>query len=97
MTQPEFEIAWPTATRAHRREGDRVTKEKVETDPDRVIWKRVTAVHRPKCDVCIQAMEHGAPWFAPDPVAWERRGHGTLAYYCYHHAAPLRVLEGVEP
>jgi hypothetical protein len=97
MSQDMFDLPWPEAVaRAHRREGEAATKEKAVVDPDTVTWRRITTVARPKCDVCIQRMEHGARWAAPDPVAWERRGHGTLAFYCYFHAAPLRILEGVE-
>lgn len=97
MSQEMFDIHFPEPkAKGSRGEGVKATKEKVEVDPNKVTWKRITAVSRPKCDVCIQRMEHGAPWFAPDPVAYERIGHGTQVFLCYFHASPLRAGEGLE-
>lgn len=95
-TQEMFDIEFPDVRKARRGEGVKAVKEKAAVDHDTVTWRRITTVHRPKCDVCIQRMELGAPWYAPDPVAWERKGHGTLAYFCYFDAAPLRLAEGVD-
>jgi len=97
MSQEMFDLALPEPkVKAGRGEGVKATKEKAATDSEKVVWKRITTVSRPKCDVCIQRMEHGAPWFAPDPVAYERLGHGTQVFLCYFHAAPLRAGEGLE-
>ena len=94
MSQEPFDLAWPeAASPARQGEGNRKTKEAVTKD---VTWRKIDTVVRPKCDVCIGRMEHGAAWHAPDPVVWERTGHGTLAYLCYWHAAPLRANEGLQ-
>lgn len=94
MSQEMFDLPWPEAKRKARGEGTKAVKETTEKP---VAWRRITTVARPKCDVCVGRMEHGGKWAAPDPVVYERKGHGTLAYLCYFHAAPLRAGEGLDP
>lgn len=93
MSQEMFDLPWPEAARKKQGEGTRKTKEAAAKD---VVWRQINTASRPKCDVCIQRMEHGAPWYAPDPVRWERTGHGTQVFLCYLHAAPLRAGEGLQ-
>jgi hypothetical protein len=94
MTQPEFDIEFPDSGASPRGEGVAARKEARSRPSVTVKWTRVTAVKRPKCDICIARMELGGSWHAPDPVAWERTGDGTLMYACYFDAAPLRDAEG---
>jgi hypothetical protein len=98
MSQEQFGLVLPEAKRTGRGEGDRAVKEKPPS-LDEVAWKRVGGVlsRRPKCDPCVYRMVLGGPWYAPDPVTWERTGDGTQVYLCHWHSAPLRAGEGLAP
>jgi len=91
-------VEFPSPRKSFSRgEGQRTTTKKPKPEQELLPrWKRLTVVSRPKCQVCVAAMEAGGKWSAPMPTVWERTFGGVQDYYCYQHGADPRQADGLE-